>query len=74
MDPVYEEDIMETGIDKILAEQEEEIKREAYLPFEEKIRILIRMQVRAAAMRPDLNWTVWSIPEWQFSRPSQEDE
>jgi len=63
---IFGENIMETGIAEIFAQQREEIRREALLPFEEKIRILIRMQARAAGLRPDLNWTVWSIPEPQF--------
>lgn len=67
MDPVPGEDIVETTVADILDQQNDEIRREASLPFEERIRILIRIQARAAGMRPDLNWTVWSIPEWQFS-------
>ena len=66
-----EKNIMETTVENILAEQREDIRNEANLPFEEKIRILIRMQIRAAGMRPDLNWAIWSIPEWQYPRPSQ---
>jgi hypothetical protein len=35
----------------------------ALLPFEQKIRILVEMQKRAAGMRPDLNRFVWSPDE-----------
>jgi hypothetical protein len=66
MDPISGENIVEATIADILAQQCEEITREATLPFEEKIKILIRMQARTAGLRPDLNWTVWSIPESQF--------
>ena len=59
---------MEGKLENILDEQREEIRREANLPFEEKIRILIRMQTRTAGMRPDLDWAVWAIPEWQFTK------
>jgi len=57
---------MEETIEKILLEQSEDVRRESNLPFEEKIRILVRMQERTAGMRPDLDWTVWAIPQSQF--------
>ncbi len=48
-------------IDTILKRQEEEIQKEALLPFEEKIRILIKLQRIVAEIRPDLNFSVWSL-------------
>ena len=73
MDSVRGENIVEKRIENILAEQSDDIRRESTLPFEEKIRILIRMQARAAGMRPDRDWTVWSIPEELFPRSTQEE-
>lgn len=41
--------------------QQEETKKESRLPFEEKIRILIKMQEQAAELHPDPEWTVWRL-------------
>jgi len=53
----------EATIQEILKAQERAVAKDAFLPFEEKIRILIRMQKEATEIYPDTNWTVWSIPE-----------
>lgn len=45
----------------IFRKQQEESKHEAYLPFEDKIRILVRMQEQAAELHPDPEWTVWHL-------------
>jgi hypothetical protein len=50
-------------IERILKTQDEEIQKEAYLSFEEKIKILINLQKMVAEMRPDLNYSVWSLDE-----------
>lgn len=50
-------------IREILEVQEKFVANEAFLPFEEKIKILIRMQKEAAVLFPDPDWTVWDIPE-----------
>ncbi|MCI0416260.1 hypothetical protein L0222_26085 [bacterium] len=50
-------------IDTILKTQEEEIQKEAFLSFEEKIRILINLQRMVAEIRPDLNYGVWSLTD-----------
>ena len=50
-------------VEEMFREQESVIAKEALLPFEEKIRILIQMQKRTAELRPDLNWPVWQLSE-----------
>ena len=48
---------------RILASGELERRKLAALPFEEKIKILVEMQKRAAEIRPDLERFVWKIDE-----------
>lgn len=48
---------------KIFAANDLSRKQLAFLPFEEKIRMVIEMQKRAAEIRPDLNWPVWSLED-----------
>jgi hypothetical protein len=50
-------------IQEMLRTQEKSVAKNAFLPFEEKIKILIRMQKEAAELYPDSDWTVWVIPE-----------
>ncbi len=50
-------------IREILEAQEKSVASDAFLPFEEKIQILIRMQKEAKELYPDPTWTVWDIPE-----------
>lgn len=50
-------------IETILKTQEEEIQKEAFLPFEERIRILINLQRMVSEIRPDLSYGVWSHTE-----------
>ncbi len=52
---------------EMLEAQEKSVAADAFLPFEEKIRILVRMQKEAAELFPDPNWTVWDIPEFRDS-------
>ncbi len=54
-------DQAELRLNDIFEAHDEHRRRTARLPFEEKIKILVRMQKRAAEMRPDLNRTVWQI-------------
>jgi len=63
----------ESTIRNILRTQEQVVAKMAFLPFEEKIRILVRMQKEAAELFPDPNWTVWNIPEELFN-PSGKKE
>jgi len=58
----------EATIQEILEAQERSVAGNAFLPFEEKIRILIRMQKEAAVLYPDPDWTVWNIPELSDSQ------
>ena len=66
---IMEKEDMKTDgtIEEILKAQEKFVAADALLPFEEKIRILIRMQKEAAELFPDPNWTVWDIPEFRDS-------
>ena len=53
---------------EILKAQEKSVAKDAFLSFEEKIRILIRMQKEAAELYPDPEWTIWDIPELRESK------
>lgn len=64
----------EATIREILDAQERAVAKSAFLPFEEKIRVLIRMQQEAAEIFPDPNWTVWNIPEEVFESAKNEKE
>ena len=55
---------MEPGtVISILKAQEAEIQKEAFLSFEEKIRILIHLQEMVSTIRPDLSYEVWTISD-----------
>jgi hypothetical protein len=64
----------EATIREILDAQERAVAASAFLPFEEKIRVLIRMQKEAAEIFPDPNWTVWNIPEEVFRSSENEEQ
>ena len=55
------------SVEEMFRRQESVMAKEASLPFEEKIRILIQMQKRTAELRPDLNWPVWKISDSTFT-------
>jgi len=54
-------DKTELSLNEMFEAHDEHRKKMAHLPFEEKIKILVMMQKRAAELRPDLNRTVWQI-------------
>ena len=55
------------SVEEMFRRQASLMSKEASLPFEEKIRILIQMQKRTADLRPDFNWPVWEISENVFA-------
>ena len=50
-------------VEKLFRKYDSERKELAALPFEEKIRIVVELQKRAAALRPELKRTVWNLDE-----------